>query len=734
MNRLTLMDPPPIPPADPPELPLPPDHPTLGACNVPTVADDGEKPAECDLTGSTSPLGFHFVKRLCLSACLIVLLCGDPHSGAAATLRETVSTASLLREETDFSRLSLHRLWSAHLDSSYDRTGGNKDAQQFISFDGETALLADLQGPGALVRIWSTAVFRTEGHLSSVPTGILKIYIDDNPVPMINMPFGDLFKGNFPPFVAPLTTINGAAYYTYLPIPYARHCRVTVDQPRNELFYQIDSIRFPAETRVRPFALPLTPEDEAALRHAGAAWSLPDPAPLPDVTKLTIAAGATAQLPQMTGPAVIRSLMLAAPEVTDADLRKLVLRAWFDDHQTPDIEAPVADFFGNAYGHKVFASLFLSQNAEGQMAFRLPMPFFSKARFSIENGASSPVAVSIALDVQPGPIPPESLYLRADFTQELTVKGKAHPWAHIEGHAGHFVGVVQTMQSAHTLSFCEGDDQVRVDDEKFATSAKFPTVVAPSNGTGTEDFFNSAWYFSEGIKALPLSACLVRQGFGRIDAFRFFLNDAPVFQQSLDAQIEHGGVNETEGDYYSSVSFWYGNRERLPLVPMPAATSLGFPKVAFQGAPTVIEAESLVPAAVATVGAVRKMAMSGLQNVWSEDAELLWTGLKKGDTLTLPFTPPAEGDYKILLLVSRGPSNGSFSFAVNGTPLTRTIDGYGPEIANVGPDDYGTVTLPEGPSQLTILCTGKNGRSSGADFGLDVIALRPAAKPEAPRK
>jgi hypothetical protein len=642
---------------------------------------------------------------------------------------ETVSTASLLREESDFSRLPLHRNWSAHLDSSCDKTGGNNDCQQFISKDGDTALLADLKGPGAIVRIWSTAVAKAGNGLSSVPTGILKIYLDDNPKPVIDMPFGDLFKGNAP-FVRPLTMVNGAGYFTYLPMPYATHCRITVDKP-DQLFYQINSIRFSDDTKVRPFSLPLPTADQTALDRAVAGWTLPPiastDAPAPNTTRLTIPAGKSAEIPKLTGPATIQSLTLSAPGVSDSGLRKLILRVWFDDHKAPDIEAPVADFFGNAYGHKVFESLFFSQNTSGDMTFRLPMPFNSNARLSIENGAGDPVALDAALVVKPGALHSGSLYLHADFNQEITVKGKAHTWARVQGSQGHFVGVVQTMQGSHTLGFCEGDDQVRVDDEKFVPSATLPTVVAPSNGTGTEDGFNSAWYFSEGEKALPMNGCLIRQDFGRIDTFRFFLNDAPVFQQSLDAQIENGDTNSSAGDYYSSVAFWYGNGERTPIAPMPAAVDLGFPKIAFQGQPIVIEGESLVPNAKATGSKVKAQEMTGLQNVWSNDSQLFWTGGKKDDTLTVPFQVTDAGSYVISILAAHGPSYGYYLLSLNGTALSRRdIDTYSPNLENRGPIELGTVTLPAGTSKLVITLGGKNGQSTGNDVGLDAIVLRKA--------
>jgi hypothetical protein len=660
---------------------------------------------------------------------LSALIAAAPSASAAqasAPDDDVVSVASLLRDLTDRSRLPLPRAWSVRLDSSYDRSGGNRDQQQFLAVDGDTALLADLPGPGALVRIWTTSVMKVGTQLSSDQPGVLKIRLDDQAEPVVDLPCGALFKGGRAPFVPPLTTLNGCASYSYLPIPYAKRCRITIEHPAPEFFYQITSLRLPAGTAVRPFAVSLAAEDAAALASASAVWSgAAGAVATAPRTTLTIPAGGTAAIPALTGPGTIDALTIAAPTVDDAGLRRLVLRAWFDGHRTADVEAPVADLFGSAFGRKVFTSLFLAQDAAGDMTCRLPMPFASGARIAIENGNAGPVTLAVALAVRPGAIPAGSLYLHADFHQESTRSGIAHAWLRASGQHGHLVGVVQAMQSGRTLGFCEGDDQIRVDGEAFIPSSAFPTVIAPWNGTGTEDFFNSAWYYAEGIKALPLSACLVKQHFGRIATFRFLVDDAPVFQQSIDAQLEHGGTNQGDGDYYASVAFWYGSGERVPLAAMPAAAELGLPTVAYQDAPIAIEGESLVERASASAGTVASQAMKGLQHVWSGDRELRWDGAGPGAILTLAFAAPAAGRYRIGLLMERGPDCGAVAFAVNGTALPERIDGYGAERQNPGLSDLGSVTLPAGESHLVVTIAGRHGAATASGFGLDLLALRP---------
>ena len=103
-----------------------------------------------------------------------------------------------------------------------------------------------------------------------------------------------------------------------------------------------------------------------------------------------------------------------------------------------------------------------------------------------------------------------------------------HVWTKVTGQRGRFVGIVQTMASTGGIGYLEGDDQFRSDAQTWLPSQDTNTVVGPWNGTGTEDCFNSGWYFNAGPNALPVNADLVKEdGPGRIDCLRWFLNDAP---------------------------------------------------------------------------------------------------------------------------------------------------------------------------------------------------------------
>lgn len=479
-----------------------------------------------------------------------------------------VSFSSLLKPLRDLSSLANFRNYTTHQFSSYDRSGGNGDAQNFLGKEGNTAVLAEMKGPGAIVRIWSA----NAGNVDR-----LRIYLDDRPQPVIDLPFLRLFDGSTPPFLPPLSCPSSGGFISYLPMPYAKSCRVTVENPRG-LYYHITYISFPPTTRVRTFRLPLRREEEKELQKVIEFWNHPGPRENPPYSReKEILAGEQAVLKELAGPATLRLLKLKIAPSQPEVLRKLVLRAFFDHHTSPDIEAPVSDFFGNAYGEVSFRNLLLGQKEEFYCLF--PMPFAQKALFSLENGNPIPIKVSMAMKVVKSLFDPRRKgYFHARFLQEITRRGRPHRWLSLQGRRGHFVGVVQAMRG-RGLGFLEGDEQFRVDEEQWLPSQISLTQVAPWNGTGTEDYFNSGWYFNQGPVILPSHGALVRKDKGEISAYRWHINDTPTFRREITAQIEHGGANDAPGTYYASVVYWYDNGEVPPIFPSIQARDLKLPEL-----------------------------------------------------------------------------------------------------------------------------------------------------------
>jgi hypothetical protein len=629
-----------------------------------------------------------------------------------------VSAGSIMRQESNLATLPTLRDWTAHLQSSDDPTGGNADSGHYVAQAGQTATLADLTGPGAVVRFWSAN-----------PHGQLKIYIDDAPVPVVDTPLATFFAGTSPPFTSPLVASSTGGFVSYVPIPYAHHCRITVDDPGN-LYYQIGYDTYPAATAVRSFALPLTADDQAAEAQMAAAWSSPAWPAAPAAKTVTVRQGRTQTLDRFRGPGVVTLVQADVPDADDAALRRLILRAYFDGHKAPDIEAPLSDFFGNAYGRDPgFTSLLVRQD-NGTFAACFPMPFGKSARFTLENGNTIPISLTWSALVQKQAFDLQTTgYFHARWRQEFTQRGVPHIWAQLQGQRGQFLGVVQTMAGPHGVGFLEGDDQFRVDNEKWLPSMVKTTVIGPWNGTGTEDFFNSGWYFNGGLNALPLNGVRVRDDAGRINAYRWMLDDAPVFQSSLDAQIEHDGQNDAPGVYYSSVAYWYSNGPVSGWPAMPRASQMalpGPPPPSFL-IPHVIEGEGLVSGSHATGGHVQTQDMTPWPGKFSGDAQLWWSGAKQGDTLTIPVTPPAAGTYTVTGYFTKAIDYGQVSFTLAGQSLTPTLDAFHNGVIPSGPVPLGRITLPAGPSPLVVTLTGKNPASQGYLFGLDALALKSLA-------
>jgi hypothetical protein len=127
--------------------------------------------------------------------------------------------------------------------SSYDRTGGNRDALPIEP--GTTAVLADIQGPGAIHHIWVTIAAEPFYGRKL----ILRMYWDGEKNPSVEAPIGDFFgvgHGLNRSFSSlPINcSSEGRARNCYWFMPFQRSARVTVTnegtEPVGAFYYYID--------------------------------------------------------------------------------------------------------------------------------------------------------------------------------------------------------------------------------------------------------------------------------------------------------------------------------------------------------------------------------------------------------------------------------------------------------------------------------------------------------------
>jgi hypothetical protein len=211
------------------------------------------------------------------------------------------------------------------------------------------------------------------------------------------------------------------------------------------------------------------------------------------------------------------------------------------------------------------------------------MPFAEGARIEVENDTGREIdAFYYYVDyVEMDELPPDAGRFHAWYNHELTeaLAGGENEWgvlgpqgknttgegnyvfADIEGK-GHFVGVNYYVHSPGPIWYGEGDDMFFIDGEAWPSSL---------HGTGTEDYFNTAWVPKTLFSHPYYGYARVNDDFGwlgRTHVYRFHIADPVYFDRSLRAGIEHGHDNALTLDL-ASVAYWYQREPHKPFPELP---------------------------------------------------------------------------------------------------------------------------------------------------------------------
>ncbi|MFJ6155099.1 DUF2961 domain-containing protein [Micromonospora profundi] len=455
-----------------------------------------------------------------------------------------------------------------HQFSSFGRDGSNDDG--FVGTwsclrQSGGCVIAEARGPGEVQSIWFT---RDEGDVRA--TGWIRIELDG--VVVVQADLQALVDGRLgSPFVAPLVSNadqTSGGVTIKVPMPYRDSMRITTQN--NPLFHHVTYRTFADAEGVTRFD-PADPASDVVtlLRAAGAR----DPKPAQagaSTSRATVTAPAQGQvsLAGLTGPRAITALRLRVPDAAAGapTLAGLRLRMAFDGRTT--VDSPVGEFFGGGLGERTVRSLMFAMDSApgGWYSAWWPMPFRSSAAVTLVNTTGTTVN-GIEVEVTSAPGTEWTSRLAADgsagyFTTQSrraeTVGGNDWIVADQSGR-GRFVGVSQTMRGhiigGNTRNYLEGDERVYVD------GSPTPQI----HGTGTEDFYESGWYFNRGEYSGVFTgntAHLVRGG-GCVDecdaAYRLMIGDAVAYGSALRFGIEHGPANDMPAEY-ASTAFLYTQR------------------------------------------------------------------------------------------------------------------------------------------------------------------------------
>lgn len=187
-----------------------------------------------------------------------------PHSAALTAAFGLVALAGASAQKTDpvavmanpLAGLIAPQAGKSYSESSWDRSGGNRDARPVNP--GQTLTIMDVAGPGIVQRFWCTIAPRS--HRDIHRQAILRVYWDNETTPSVEVPIGDFFGIGFGEQVdyqsAVLNQTSGG-YNCYWPMPFHKRARWTLTNmstQRIDAFYynvqymKVDSL--PKDTRL----------------------------------------------------------------------------------------------------------------------------------------------------------------------------------------------------------------------------------------------------------------------------------------------------------------------------------------------------------------------------------------------------------------------------------------------------------------------------------------------------
>jgi len=444
--------------------------------------------------------------------------------------------------------------------------------------------------------------------------------------------------------------------------------------------------------------------------------------------------GQTYVMADLEGPGVITHLwltFLAEPHfwVTDgaANGQEMLLRIYWDGREKPDVEVPVGDFFANCFGRRmeVISVPVVVEDADSYNCF-WRMPFRKSARIEIINQSKKPIRkLYNNVDwIKKESLPEDTMYFCAQYRQEYPVKnGEDYLVLDAEGK-GYYVGTVLAVRTRSPSWFGEGDEKIYIDGETK------PSI----RGTGTEDYFLSAWglkmnstpYF--GVPYLNQEDRIVGQ---MTCSYRWHIHDPLVFSKGIKVTFETFGWmspdenkeraphswNEREDDY-SSVAYWYQMGPTKKFTEVPPADQRKLPSL---DRIVVWGKEALDPP---RHGPGRALVEEG-ELYLESGGQLYFRPKSRSDGwVEYTFEVKEKEPLRLLLELTTSRNAGKYIAYLNGVRLGRkAFDLYSPkpELREFHVMDF----WPEpGQYTLRLQCVGKNPDSDGYAIGVNSIRLR----------
>lgn len=603
--------------------------------------------------------------------------------------------------------------------SSNDRTGGNDDGfsgkYSFVRKEAGGLVLADLKGPGMITRMWTPT-----------PTDdLIEFYFDGENKPRLSVKFRDLFSGKQFPFLSPISGIGAGGFYTYAPLPYKQSCKVLL-KAEKAMFYQINFATYKSDSPIESYGTSPPDEFKEHLEKARTVFASPGKdlsfATTPVQKEIqtrkfigTLSANSTVKIFETRKGGRIAGLKIGPARAFAGRARDVLIKIYWDGESRPAVAVPVGDFFGYAWGEPAITSLLVG-TADDTNYLYLPMPFDKSARIELvsERSSGGP-AVELNAEIK---FTDERRRLDEGRLYTLwrrenqTVEGRPYTFIETRGR-GHVVGFILQSQGTEPGAipeFFEGDDETVIDGE--------PVI----RGTGSEDFFNGGWYDVPGRwedrVSLPLSGSLAfKRHLARTGGYRFLLNDAYSYSESILSTIEHGPTGNKIPTDYASVTYFYAeNRPDINLSPPALAErAVSDPKrvVFTPGWTTPIHAFSW-----SNANLTKRDDKIGGENLRHLSMKAENREVFGPHYISFICEMPAAGKYLVSLQAISGPAQGKVQLFRNEVGVGPVADLYASERKKSAEMPLGELELKEGDNRVMFKLVGKNERSSGISFDI----------------
>ncbi|TWT78352.1 hypothetical protein Pla123a_11430 [Posidoniimonas polymericola] len=687
---------------------------------------------------------------LLLAAVSPTLACGD----------EPVTTIGLIEEMIDFDRLCetpTHPYKTLQFTSTdrRSRTPGGPDwfansdgfggapippFEKVLKAPGEDGvgeyLIADVEGPGAIVRTWTADI-----------NGRIRVEIDGADEPIFEGPAEQFLHRPYDSFAGQsgiaAATLQGAFYQrdaAYCPLPFGRRCRIVWIGDRNRVHFYYVQIRkyLSEEVVVEPFRPTDLSESKQRIEQVAAVLKDPDENHRLEGSgtheiDVRLEPGERRQALLVEGPAALERLTLSVQADNEVDaLRQTVMLVSFDGWTNAQVQSPVGDFFAAAPGINPFVSLPFTVRDDGRMTCRYVAPFKESARIEFHNRGDQPVRILGNARTRTRRWDDDRsmhFYARWRVLHDIATPPPFDvPFLMAMGR-GRYVGtaslLMNTARGVHPSGtwWGEGDEKVYVDGDE-----------SPSwFGTGSEDYYNYAWsaddIFSFPFAGQPRNDGPANRGF--VTNYRFhFLDDQP-FNDRLAFTMELLSNHSVEGLSYACQAYHYGRPGmiddhrpitsedvRPPRLPAPWTPLAEFGS---EDA-TFFEPEQLISDKAAQLASER----GGL---WSAGRLLTWRPTAVGDTLRLTFPVQEAAAYEVRVGLAVDARAGMVSAKLDDEPFgfgdpqeaLRTAASRRTMLRASASDE---VSLSQGDHELVLRYEG-NGRGVEPFVGIDFLWLQP---------